>query len=113
MKHISAEQKRRFNIKMSFDTLNSLISNNSKLVSGRGHGGREPADGRVPPAQSRVDVRGTRAAALTGHRPQTSHAVTLQKTMEHIAKLQQERSQMQDEARRLREEIEALNATIM
>lgn len=34
MKHISAEQKRRFNIKMGFDTLNSLISNNSKLVSG-------------------------------------------------------------------------------
>lgn len=48
MKHISAEQKRRFNIKMGFDTLNSLISNNTKLVSGRragradrtgGHGG--------------------------------------------------------------------------
>lgn len=36
MKHISAEQKRRFNIKMGFDTLNSLISNNSKLVSGAG-----------------------------------------------------------------------------
>ncbi|XP_077731605.1 MLX-interacting protein isoform X3 [Canis aureus] len=33
MKHISAEQKRRFNIKMGFDTLNSLISNNSKLTS--------------------------------------------------------------------------------
>ncbi|XP_055963131.1 MLX-interacting protein [Sorex fumeus] len=33
MKHISAEQKRRFNIKMAFDTLNSLMSNNSKLTS--------------------------------------------------------------------------------
>ncbi|XP_057601552.1 MLX-interacting protein isoform X1 [Hippopotamus amphibius kiboko] len=33
MKHISAEQKRRFNIKMGFDTLNSLISNNTKLTS--------------------------------------------------------------------------------
>uniref|UniRef100_G3TH02 MLX interacting protein n=1 Tax=Loxodonta africana TaxID=9785 RepID=G3TH02_LOXAF len=33
MKHISAEQKRRFNIKIGFDTLNSLISNNSKLTS--------------------------------------------------------------------------------
>lgn len=32
MKHISAEQKRRFNIKMGFNTLNSLICNNSKLV---------------------------------------------------------------------------------
>jgi len=74
MKHISAEQKRRFNIKMGFDTLNSLISNNSKL---------------------------------------TSHAITLQKTVEYITKLQQERGQMQEEARRLREEIEELNATIM
>ncbi|CAK6440191.1 unnamed protein product [Pipistrellus nathusii] len=74
MKHISAEQKRRFNIKMGFDTLNSLISNNSKL---------------------------------------TSHAITLQKTVEYITKLQQERSQMQEEARRLRDEIEELNATII
>ncbi|XP_053783896.1 MLX-interacting protein [Desmodus rotundus] len=74
MKHISAEQKRRFNIKMGFDTLNSLISNNSKL---------------------------------------TSHAITLQKTVEYITKLQQERGQMQEEARRLRDEVEALNATII
>ncbi|XP_040842991.1 MLX-interacting protein [Ochotona curzoniae] len=74
MKHISAEQKRRFNIKMGFNTLNSLICNNSKL---------------------------------------TSHALTLQKTVEHITKLQQERSQLQEEARRLREQIEELNATII
>ncbi|XP_058435825.1 MLX-interacting protein isoform X3 [Marmota monax] len=73
-RHISAEQKRRFNIKMGFDTLNSLISNNSKL---------------------------------------TSHAITLQKTVEYITKLQQERSQMQEEARRLRDEIEELNTTII
>lgn len=33
--------------------------------------------------------------------------------MEYITKLQQERSQMQEEARRLREEIEELNATIL
>lgn len=46
-------------------------------------------------------------------RPQTSHAITLQKTVEHITKLQQERSQVQEEARRLRDEIEELNATIM
>ncbi|XP_010602854.3 MLX-interacting protein, partial [Fukomys damarensis] len=74
LKHISAEQKRRFNIKMGFNTLNSLISNNSKP---------------------------------------SSHAITLQKTVEYITKLQQERSQMQEEARRLREEIEELNATII
>lgn len=44
---------------------------------------------------------------------QASHAITLQKTVEYITKLQQERSQMQEEARRLREEIEELNATIL
>jgi len=33
--------------------------------------------------------------------------------VEYITKLQQERSQMQEEARRLREEIEELNATIL
>ncbi|KAJ6656699.1 hypothetical protein lerEdw1_003586, partial [Lerista edwardsae] len=74
MKHISAEQKRRFNIKIGFGTLNNLVSVNAK----------------------------------TG-----SHALTLQKTVEYIAKLQQERSQMQEEAKRLREEIEQLNATII
>ncbi|XP_060105150.1 MLX-interacting protein [Heteronotia binoei] len=74
MKHISAEQKRRFNIKIGFSTLNSLVSANSKSIS---------------------------------------HALTLQKTVEYIAKLQQERSQMQEEAKRLREEIEELNATII
>ncbi|XP_023793066.1 MLX-interacting protein isoform X3 [Cyanistes caeruleus] len=42
-----------------------------------------------------------------------SHAITLQKTVEYIAKLQQERAQMQEETRRLREEIEELNATIL
>ncbi|XP_064889003.1 MLX-interacting protein isoform X2 [Columba livia] len=42
-----------------------------------------------------------------------SHALTLQKTVEYIAKLQQERAQMQEETRRLREEIEELNATII
>ncbi|XP_061459416.1 MLX-interacting protein isoform X2 [Rhineura floridana] len=74
MKHISAEQKRRFNIKIGFSTLNSLVSANSKSIS---------------------------------------HALTLQKTVEYIAKLQQERSQTQEEAKRLREEIEDLNATII
>ncbi|XP_058014137.1 MLX-interacting protein [Ahaetulla prasina] len=74
MKHISAEQKRRCNIKIGFGTLNSLVSPNSKSIS---------------------------------------HALTLQKTVEYIAKLQQERSQMQEEARRLREETVELNAAIM
>ncbi|XP_026542607.1 MLX-interacting protein isoform X2 [Notechis scutatus] len=73
MKHISAEQKRRCNIKIGFGTLNSLVSPNSKSIS---------------------------------------HALILQKTVEYIAKLQQERSQMQEEARRLREEAVELDATI-
>ncbi|KAI4889391.1 hypothetical protein NFI96_034076 [Prochilodus magdalenae] len=41
-----------------------------------------------------------------------SNATTLQKTVEYIGKLQQERQQMQDETKRLREEIEELNASI-
>uniref|UniRef100_A0A3P9QA73 MLX interacting protein n=1 Tax=Poecilia reticulata TaxID=8081 RepID=A0A3P9QA73_POERE len=41
-----------------------------------------------------------------------TNAVTLQKTVEHIGKLQQERQQLQDEVKRLREELEELNASI-
>ncbi|XP_070760126.1 MLX-interacting protein [Enoplosus armatus] len=41
-----------------------------------------------------------------------SNAVTLQKTVEHIGKLQQERQQMLEEVKRLREEIEELNTSI-
>uniref|UniRef100_A0A3Q2TY21 MLX interacting protein n=1 Tax=Fundulus heteroclitus TaxID=8078 RepID=A0A3Q2TY21_FUNHE len=41
-----------------------------------------------------------------------TNAVTLQKTVEHIKKLQQERQQLQDEVKRLREEIEELNTSI-
>lgn len=43
---------------------------------------------------------------------QITNAVTLQKTVEHIGKLQQERQQLQEEVRRLREEIEELNSSI-
>lgn len=42
----------------------------------------------------------------------TSNAVTLQKTVEHIGKLQTERQQVQEEVKRLREEIEELNTSI-
>ncbi|GCB67601.1 MLX-interacting protein isoform X1 [Scyliorhinus torazame] len=78
MNHISAEQKRRFNIRVGFDTLHNLVT--------------------TLKSQSNVKPM--------------SHAATLQKTVEYIAKLQQERTQMQDEAKRLREEIEELNASI-
>ncbi|XP_066459396.1 MLX-interacting protein [Eleutherodactylus coqui] len=73
MKHISAEQKRRFNIKLAFNTLNSFVSSSNKPIS---------------------------------------HAIILQKTVEYIAKLQQERSQVLEETRRLREEVEELQHAI-
>ncbi|XP_062448465.1 carbohydrate-responsive element-binding protein [Rhea pennata] len=75
--HISAEQKRRFNIKLGFDTLHSLVSTLS--------------------AQPSIKV---------------SKATTLQKTAEYICKLQQERAALQEEAQRLREQIEDLNGSI-
>ncbi|XP_039938468.1 carbohydrate-responsive element-binding protein [Hirundo rustica] len=75
--HISAEQKRRFNIKLGFATLHSLVSTLS--------------------AQPSIKV---------------SKATTLQKTVEYICKLQQERAALQDEAQRLREQIEELNGSI-
>ncbi|XP_056138517.1 MLX-interacting protein [Lampris incognitus] len=73
--HISAEQKRRFNINIGFKTLCSL----------------------VPTLKSQSNI---------------SNAATLQKTVEHIGKLQLERQQIQEETRRLREEIEELNTSI-
>uniref|UniRef100_A0A8C5LNK8 MLX interacting protein n=2 Tax=Leptobrachium leishanense TaxID=445787 RepID=A0A8C5LNK8_9ANUR len=73
LKHISAEQKRRFNIKVAFTTLNNFVSSSTKPIS---------------------------------------HAITLQKTVEHIAKLQQERAHVLEETRRLREEVEELNVAI-
>ncbi|XP_076997052.1 carbohydrate-responsive element-binding protein isoform X2 [Tamandua tetradactyla] len=75
--HISAEQKRRFNIKLGFDTLHGLVS--------------------TLHAQPNLKV---------------SKATTLQKTAEYIAMLQQERAAMQEEAQRLRDQIEELNAAI-
>ncbi|XP_037670940.1 LOW QUALITY PROTEIN: carbohydrate-responsive element-binding protein [Choloepus didactylus] len=75
--HISAEQKRRFNIKLGFDTLHGLVS--------------------TLHAQPNLKV---------------SKATTLQKTAEYITMLQQERAAMQEEAQRLRDQIEELNAAI-
>ncbi|XP_075424360.1 MLX-interacting protein isoform X2 [Ascaphus truei] len=73
LKHKSAEQKRRCNIKIAFSTLNSFVSTSTKPIS---------------------------------------HAITLQKTVEYIAKLQQERAHILDETKRLREEVEELNVAI-
>ncbi|KAG2470915.1 MLXIP protein, partial [Polypterus senegalus] len=76
--HIAAEQKRRFNIKSGFNTLNSLIS----------------------PLKSQPSSKPITIAA------------NLQKTVEYISKLQEERLQMLEEAKRLRDEIEELSASI-
>ncbi|KAL0979391.1 hypothetical protein UPYG_G00184470 [Umbra pygmaea] len=73
--HISAEQKRRFNINIGFKTLCGL----------------------VPTLKSQSNI---------------SNAATLQKTVEYIGKLQQDRQQMQEETKRLRQEIDELNASI-
>ncbi|XP_044131665.1 MLX-interacting protein [Bufo gargarizans] len=73
LKHISAEQKRRFNIKLAFNTLNSFVSSSNKPIS---------------------------------------HAITLQKTVAYIAKLQQERNHVLEESRRLKEEVEELHHAI-
>ncbi|XP_076867795.1 carbohydrate-responsive element-binding protein isoform X2 [Brachyhypopomus gauderio] len=75
--HISAEQKRRFNIKLGFDTLHSLVTTLS--------------------SQPSVKI---------------SKATTLQKTAEYISKMQQERTQLHEEAQRLRDEILVLNSAI-
>ncbi|KAG2459138.1 MLXPL protein, partial [Polypterus senegalus] len=75
--HISAEQKRRFNIKIGFDTLQGLVSTLSS------------------PSSIKI-----------------SKAAILNKTAEYIAKMQQERTQIQEEAQHLRNEIVKLNSAI-
>uniref|UniRef100_A0A8C5P6F4 MLX interacting protein like n=1 Tax=Leptobrachium leishanense TaxID=445787 RepID=A0A8C5P6F4_9ANUR len=72
--HISAEQKRRCNIKLGFDTLQSLVT----TLHGQ-------------------------------HNNKLSKATTLRKTAEYVCKLQQERAQMQEEAQRLRCQIQELS----
>ncbi|XP_077596495.1 carbohydrate-responsive element-binding protein [Stigmatopora nigra] len=75
--HISAEQKRHFNIKMGFDTLHSLVATLS--------------------SQPSIKI---------------SKATTLQKTAEYIAKMQQERALLHEEAQRLQNDIQILNSAI-
>lgn len=43
---------------------------------------------------------------------QISKATTLQKTVEYISKMQQERAHLHEEAQRLRDEIQLLNSSI-
>lgn len=96
--HISAEQKRRCNINIGFKTLGNLVptlksqSNVSLFIH-----------------VLLLELHSTCFVTLC---LQITNAVTLQKTVEHIGKLQQERQQIQEEVKRLREEIEELNASI-
>ncbi|XP_063812231.1 carbohydrate-responsive element-binding protein isoform X2 [Pseudophryne corroboree] len=75
--HISAEQKRRCNIKLGFDTLHSLVT----TLHGQ-------------------------------HTNKLSKATTLQKTAAYICKLQQERTQLQEESQHLRRQVQELSDSI-
>ncbi|CAJ0928362.1 unnamed protein product, partial [Ranitomeya imitator] len=75
--HISAEQKRRCNIKLGFDTLQNLVTN--------------------------LHVQ---------HNNKFSKATILQKTADYIYKLQQERTQLQEESQCLRRQVQELSDTI-
>ena len=137
--HISAEQKRRFNIKIGFDTLHSLVTTMSsqpsiKVLLGwvasaqhtqskKTHGTAfKPNHLKSNLFQSATSVTSATPAKLgvgvwspsdSPCRPyQISKATTLQKTAEYISKMQQDRSQLHDEAQRLREEILLLNSAI-
>ncbi|KAK2496275.1 hypothetical protein MC885_010953 [Smutsia gigantea] len=122
--HISAEQKRRFNIKLGFDTLHGLVSALSAQPSLKVSPQHRlaPPEPRGPfmsplPKTKPQCLRGSRARAPSSPSPhwrcpQVSKASTLQKTAEYIAVLQQERAAMQEEAQRLRDQIEELNAAI-
>lgn len=149
--HISAEQKRRFNIKLGFDTLHSLVStlstqpsikvsvqDRADQLASSGHAGAQGISWRscaprlhqyawscvlAGCLRSAACCRDFQGLAVGRTRPhafcclspallQVSKATTLQKTAEYICKLQQERAALQDEAQRLREQIEELNSSI-
>lgn len=111
--HISAEQKRRFNIKLGFDTLHGLVSTLSAQPSLK-----VSPQPRLHPQSPFLDLPPRPDARAFWHlgphwwHPQVSKATTLQKTAEYIVMLQQERAAMQEEAQQLRDEIEELNAAI-
>ncbi|XP_051017283.1 carbohydrate-responsive element-binding protein isoform X3 [Acomys russatus] len=115
--HISAEQKRRFNIKLGFDTLHGLVSTLSAQPSLK----VSPQPETYTPLESwnpsldqhpTPDPRACQHRGPQWWRSQVSKATTLQKTAEYILMLQQERAAMQEEAQQLRDEIEELNAAI-
>ncbi|KGL76246.1 Carbohydrate-responsive element-binding protein, partial [Tinamus guttatus] len=68
--------------------------------------------GRPESSKQHGEPHGLPTTAVPFAVPQVSKATTLQKTAEYICKLQQERAALQDEAQRLREQIEELNGSI-
>ncbi|ERE76724.1 putative Williams-Beuren syndrome chromosomal region 14 protein like protein, partial [Cricetulus griseus] len=115
--HISAEQKRRFNIKLGFDTLHGLVSTLSAQPSLKVSPQPEmhtPLESWSPSLDQHPtpDPRACQHRGPHWWRSQVSKATTLQKTAEYILMLQQERAAMQEEAQQLRDEIEELNAAI-
>ncbi|KAG7223412.1 hypothetical protein INR49_015515 [Caranx melampygus] len=88
---------------------------NQKTASSVVHS--QPASGQGSPcvldqAPSPQPLISSSTSLIKNEQNQSSNAVTLQKTVEHIGKLQQERQQLQEEVKRLREEIEELNTSI-
>ncbi|XP_070690370.1 MLX-interacting protein-like isoform X1 [Pempheris klunzingeri] len=94
----------------------SLISSNSTpLVKNEQNQGRRTHISAEQKRRSNINIGfKTLCNMVPALKSQSNitNAVTLQKTVEHIGKLQQERQQMQEEVKRLREEIEELNISI-
>ncbi|CAG08439.1 unnamed protein product, partial [Tetraodon nigroviridis] len=101
--HISSEQKRRGHINIGFKTLCSLVPTLKTQSNVSACAERQ---------RSAAGIVWLHILSLWPSCLQITNAVTLQKTVEHIGKLQQERQQLQEETRRLREEIEELNSSI-
>lgn len=112
--HISAEQKRRTHIKFGFKTLGGLVPALKSQSNVRDTSRPLTSVTSVTCCVFLLDSHHC-SSPLSLSLPlslQTSNAVTLQKTVEHIGKLQTERQQVQEEVKRLREEIEELNTSI-
>ncbi|ROL44365.1 MLX-interacting protein [Anabarilius grahami] len=95
----------------------TTVSNNKTSVqsTSTAHDGRVSGQGsplgpeQVPSPQSPLNIT---AGMGKNEACKISNAATLQKTVDYIGKLQLERQQMQEETKRLREEIEELNTSI-
>lgn len=110
--HISAEQKRRTHIKFGFKTLCGLVPTLKSQSNVRDTSRPLTSLTSLTCCVFLLDSHHCSSPLSPSLSLQTSNAVTLQKTVEHIGKLQTERQQVQEEVKRLREEIEELNTSI-